>query len=111
VAFTAAVVFVAVGSIPRSKPSAAEEQRAIYRACQTFVTSRLGTATTTDFLETADVLHIAPTGELPFEANQWRVRGTFVERAAADPPTPARFVCDVSTDGEVVKLLGVTVGD
>jgi hypothetical protein len=105
VAFIAAVVLVAIGVIAHWQPTAAEEQRALYRACQTFITNRLDTWTTADFPATADVVHLA----LPFQASQWHVRGTFVERSGTNPPIRASFLCDVSTDGAVVQVLGVTI--
>jgi hypothetical protein len=107
VVFITAITFAAASVLLRGQPSASDERRAIYRACQTFVTSQLDTRTSADFPETADVVPLP----LPFAANQWRVRGTFVERPGTNPPMPRTFVCDVSTDGDVVQVLGLTIHD
>jgi hypothetical protein len=107
VACIAVVVLIAVGTFLRWQPPAGEQPRTVYRACQSFVTSRLDTWTTADFPETADVVPLA----LPFEAIHWRVWGTFIERTGASPPIRRTYVCDASTDGKVVKVLGVTYQD
>jgi hypothetical protein len=107
VALIAVAVLIAVGPLLRWQPPVGEQQRTVYRACQTFVTSRLDTWTTADFPETADVVPLA----LPFEAIHWRVWGTFVERTGASPPIRRTYVCDASTDGNVVMVLGVIYQD
>jgi hypothetical protein len=107
VALIAVAVLIAVGQLLRWQPPVVEQQRTVYRACQTFVTSRLDTWTTADFPETADVVPLA----LPFEAIHWRVWGTFVERTGASPPIRRTYVCDASTNGNGVMVLGVTYQD
>jgi hypothetical protein len=70
-----------------------------------FVPSRLGSTTTADLPETADVVQVTPNRDLPLEPNQWSVRGDFVERAGSDPPRRAHFTCDISVDGETARVL------
>jgi hypothetical protein len=101
------LLYEAVAGMPGT-PGPADEQHAIYRTWQAFVTNRLVSATTAAFPDTADVEHVAATGELPIDANQWRVRRSFVEQTGSSPPTRANFTCDLYLDGERIheQLLG-----